>query len=216
MSADALSPALSSGEPAPQPGGGRPSLPGLVVETVASGLLTASALVALLQVFYRYALDNSLSWPEELAQWMFIWAIFLGAAALVAGKGHIAIETFSRSMSAASRRWHRGFVDGCTAAVGMIMLCEGISFVAKTTYVSPGLQWSFKYLYAAVPTGVFSLFDPKRRSWLDRLLHTEVRYVVPLDQQRRYIREELQARQEQAAAAPTPTAAGTNGAPTEA
>ena len=67
-----------------------------------------------------------------------------------------------------------------------------------------------------IATGVFSLFDPKRRSWLDRLLHTEVRYVVPLDQQRRYIREELQARQEQAAAAPTPTAAGTNGAPTEA
>jgi len=52
-----------------------------------------------------------------------------------------------------------------------------------------------------VLTGVFSLFDPKRRSWLDRLLHTEVRYVVPLDQQRRYIREALQKRKEQAAAA---------------
>ena len=44
-------------------------------------------------------------------------------------------------------------------------------------------------------SGVFSLFDPKRRSWLDHLTHTEVRYVVPLDQQRRYIREALQARQ---------------------
>jgi uncharacterized RDD family membrane protein YckC len=44
-------------------------------------------------------------------------------------------------------------------------------------------------------SGVFSLFDPKRRSWLDRLTHTEVRYVVPLDQQRRYIREALQVRQ---------------------
>jgi C4-dicarboxylate transporter DctM subunit len=169
MSADALSPAPSGGDPAPQPGGGRPSLPGLVVETVASGLLTASALVALLQVFCRYALDNSLSWPEELAQWMFIWAIFLGAAALVAGKGHIAIETFSRSMSAASRRWHRGFVDGCTAAVGMILLCEGISFVAMTTYVSPGLQWSFKYLYAAVPAGgaltLLFLLQLRSREW---------------------------------------------------
>ena len=51
-----------------------------------------------------------------------------------------------------------------------------------------------------VLAGVFSLFDRKRRSWLDLLLHTEVRYVVPLDQQRRYIREELQSRQAQAAA----------------
>ncbi len=47
-----------------------------------------------------------------------------------------------------------------------------------------------------VVSGVFSLFDPKRRSWLDGLMHTEVRYVVPLDQQRRYIREAVHARQD--------------------
>ena len=35
----------------------------------------------------------------------------------------------------------------------MILLFEGISFVAKSTYVSPGLQWPFKLLYAAVPAG---------------------------------------------------------------
>jgi uncharacterized RDD family membrane protein YckC len=49
-----------------------------------------------------------------------------------------------------------------------------------------------------IASGVFSLFDSKRRSWLDRLMQTEVRYVVPLDQQRRYIREALQTRQAQA------------------
>jgi uncharacterized RDD family membrane protein YckC/uncharacterized membrane protein YheB (UPF0754 family) len=49
-----------------------------------------------------------------------------------------------------------------------------------------------------VITGVFSLFDPKRRSWLDKIMHTEVRYVVPLDQQRRYIREAVQARRARA------------------
>jgi uncharacterized RDD family membrane protein YckC len=48
-----------------------------------------------------------------------------------------------------------------------------------------------------VVSGVFSLFDPKRRSWLDRLLHTEVRYVVPENQQHRYLREAVQARRVQ-------------------
>jgi hypothetical protein len=48
-----------------------------------------------------------------------------------------------------------------------------------------------------VLTGIFSLFDPKRRSWLDRILHTEVRYVVPDDQQHRYLREALQQRRVQ-------------------
>jgi len=147
----------------------RQTAPALVVETVAATLLTFSALVALLQVFCRYALDNSLSWPEELAQWMFIWAVFLGAAALAGGKGHIAIETFSPKLSAANRHRHRALVDGCMAAAATILLCEGISFVAKTTYVSPGLQWSFKYLYAAVPAGgalmLLFLLELRSRHW---------------------------------------------------
>jgi uncharacterized RDD family membrane protein YckC len=52
-----------------------------------------------------------------------------------------------------------------------------------------------------IVTGIFSLFDPKRRSWLDRLMNTEVRYRVPLDQQRRYIREAAHERQKAAKAA---------------
>ncbi len=143
----------------PRPVGAAPAVPAssrtaaLAVESVAAALLTLSALVALLQVFFRYGLDNSLSWPEEFAQWMFVWAVFLGAAALVGGKGHIAIQTFSAGLSAANAQRHRALVDGCTAMAAMILLVEGISFVAKTTYVSPGLQWSLKYLYAAVPAG---------------------------------------------------------------
>ncbi len=144
--------------PAPRPVGvppaaAAPRVAALAAESIAVTLLTLSVLVALLQVFFRYGLDNSLSWPEELAQWLFVWAVFLGAAALVVGKGHIAIETFSAGLSVANRQRHRALVDGCMAAAAMILLFEGISFVAKSTYVSPGLQWPFKYLYAAVPAG---------------------------------------------------------------
>lgn len=169
MATEPLPRPLSGGVPVVPANGERSSVPALVVETVAAGLVAFSALVALLQVFYRYALDNSLSWPEELAQWMFIWAVFLGAAALVGGKGHIAIETFSSKLTPRNRHRHRAFIDGCAAAAAMVMLCEGISFVAKTTYVSPGLQWSFKFLYAAVPAGgaltLLFLLQLRRRDW---------------------------------------------------
>jgi tripartite ATP-independent transporter DctM subunit len=153
MDAVPRGPAVESGGGSAVAAGVRPGTALRAVEAAAATMLAFSALVALVQVFFRYALDNSLSWPEELAQWMFIWSVFLGAAALVGGKGHIAIETFSARLSAANRQRHRALVDGCTATAAMIMLGEGISFVAKTTYVSPGLQWSFKYLYAAVPAG---------------------------------------------------------------
>lgn len=43
-------------------------------------------------------------------------------------------------------------------------------------------------------TAVLSVGDAKRRTLLDRVTVTEVRYVVPDDQQRRYLREALAAR----------------------
>ena len=53
-----------------------------------------------------------------------------------------------------------------------------------------------------------SLWDPKRRMLLDRLLHTEVRYVVPDNQQHRYIRDAVLARSRAAATAGAQPTAG--------
>jgi uncharacterized RDD family membrane protein YckC len=63
-----------------------------------------------------------------------------------------------------------------------------------------------------VVTGVISVVDPKRRTVLDRMLHTEIRYSVPETQQRRHIRDALQ---EARAAQPAAPAAdrGALGAP---
>jgi uncharacterized RDD family membrane protein YckC len=45
-----------------------------------------------------------------------------------------------------------------------------------------------------VATGFVALFDRKRRTVLDMLIHTEERYLVPDNQQRRYLREAVLAR----------------------
>ncbi len=39
----------------------------VVVETVAAALLLGTVAIALIQVFCRYVLNDSLSWPEEMA-----------------------------------------------------------------------------------------------------------------------------------------------------
>ncbi|MEO8132813.1 MAG: TRAP transporter large permease subunit [Betaproteobacteria bacterium] len=124
-----------------------------VLGNCAVALLAAGASVALLQVFCRYVLNASLSWPEELAQWMFVWAVFVGAGLFAGHRGHIAIQTFSPRLAPPAAAMHAVIVDAFVALGGVILLGEGISFVAKSTYVSPGLGWSFKFLYAAVPVG---------------------------------------------------------------
>jgi uncharacterized RDD family membrane protein YckC len=51
-----------------------------------------------------------------------------------------------------------------------------------------------------VITGVLGVYDRKRRTPLDRILHTEVRYVVPEEQQRRYLREVVRTERQAALA----------------
>ena len=43
------------------------------------------------QVFFRFILNNSLSWSEELARYCFIWMHMLGASLLIEGSGHATV-----------------------------------------------------------------------------------------------------------------------------
>ncbi len=135
------------------PNGARAAVPDRALDAVAAALLALAAAVALLQVFYRYALDNALPWPEELAQLAFVWAIFIAAGVATGRRGHIAIEVFSRLLGPRGRTVHRLFVDAASVATGMVLLIEGIRLVSRTTYVTPGLGLPMQVLHAAVPVG---------------------------------------------------------------
>jgi TRAP-type transport system small permease protein len=49
-------------------------------------------LACLLQVFCRYILNSSLSWPEELTIYLMAWMTFIGSAVAVKSSEHIAVD----------------------------------------------------------------------------------------------------------------------------
>lgn len=53
------------------------------------GLLT---LIMFLQVVFRYLFNNSLTWSEELAKFIFIWITFLGSAICLRDKLHLKVD----------------------------------------------------------------------------------------------------------------------------
>ena len=48
-------------------------------------------LACVMQVFFRFVLNHSLSWTEELARYCFIWMHMLGASLLIEGSGHATV-----------------------------------------------------------------------------------------------------------------------------
>ncbi len=145
----------------------------LMLETVAGALLLATVIIALTQVFWRYVLNNSLSWPEEMAKFAFVWFVFLGAAMVTRRSRHIVIDLVPRSLSPELLRIHTAATRVISASVCAFLLVYGADLVSKSTFTSPALQWSYSYLYLAVPVSaaislIVLALDPVRpnaRAW---------------------------------------------------
>lgn len=54
--------------------------------------------VMLAQVFFRYVLNDSLPWSEELSVYFMIWAIFIGAAIVMRNWQHTRITVFAKML----------------------------------------------------------------------------------------------------------------------
>ena len=55
-------------------------------------LVAAITAIVALGVFFRFVLNNSLPWTEEVAKFVMVWLAFIGAPVVLREGGHIAID----------------------------------------------------------------------------------------------------------------------------
>lgn len=66
-----------------------------------AALFMGGLLVTLfLQVFTRYALNDPLSWTEEVARYIYVYVVFLGASAAITDRSHVGIDYFAKALPA--------------------------------------------------------------------------------------------------------------------
>lgn len=82
------------------------------------------------QVFFRFVLNNSLSWTEELARYCFIWMHMLGASLLIETSGHATVTAVLDLLHGSVRK----IVD---------LIIELIIFFDGTMMLYAGIQLSY-------------------------------------------------------------------------
>src|SRR5690606_30160019 len=121
--------------------------------------MLTSVAVACLQVTLRYVFNSGLPWPEELATWVFAWAVFLGMAIATGREAHISIDVVTRALPARPRAALLLFNRAVMAAASVMLVIHGWDYVSRAIAASPALQWPMKYFFLAVPVGgALSLF----------------------------------------------------------
>jgi TRAP-type C4-dicarboxylate transport system permease small subunit len=110
--------------------------------------------LVLTQVFFRYVLNESLFWSEEVVRYSLVWSTLLGAAVVAYQRAHIRIEVLELMLPEGPRRVDHFLADALTLAFVIILCVTGIEFVERTIFQhSASLGAPMWVVYGAVPTG---------------------------------------------------------------
>ena len=121
---------------------------------VAVILLAATVAIVVLQVFFRYVLNSSLSWTEEAARYLFIWAALLGFSSSVEARRLFSFEMIAAHLPAAGQRACRVLFAIAAAAFLWVLIVNGSALVAHTmTQTSPAIGMPMAVAYGALPVG---------------------------------------------------------------
>ncbi len=117
------------------------------------GLFSLILTIILLAVFFRYVVNHSLFWSDEVVRYLFVWFILLGAALTLRDRRHIRVEYFVEHFPPGLRRAAECASLLLIAAFSVFLTVAGVMWVKETqgTYTSAlGLPLNIVF-YAALP-----------------------------------------------------------------
>lgn len=124
-------------------------------------LLAAIVVILFSSVFWRYTLNDPISWSEDAALFCMVWMTLLGAPVGLRHGGHVALEILLDMFPGPVIRGLRALISLIVLATAAIVVFHGAPFVRQgLARIIPSMEWlSQGYVYLALPVG-FALLIP--------------------------------------------------------
>ena len=122
--------------------------------TITLALMSA---IIVLQVFFRYVLNNSLSWSEELARYLFIWTIYIGISYGVKMDKHVAVDAVYTYMPKGVKNYYAMVAYALFMIFAVLVVYYGVTVVGMqitSGQVSPAMGLPMQYVYVAPVVGM--------------------------------------------------------------
>ena len=119
-------------------------------------LMSAATLIIVFQVIMRYVFNNSLAWTEEMARYLFLWSIWLGASYGVKTKGHVRLTVLTSRLSEKAQNIIGVIVYFIWLLFVIFLVVKGYELVGKlivSGQTSTALHLPMWIAYASVPVG---------------------------------------------------------------
>ena len=124
-----------------------------ITDNILAILLGLIVVIMFTQVLFRYAFNNSLSWTEEIAKFIFVWITFIGAALCFREKMHLGVDFLIRKLPRKFSKYQLVVNTLLIVLFNGLMVLIGFSWVINVSgTLSPavGLPLNIVF-YAALP-----------------------------------------------------------------
>ena len=125
-----------------------------VVAGITGSLVGLVTILIFVQVIFRYVLQDSLSWSEELAKYMMVWIVFLSSGYVLSKGGHANIDFI---INIVPPRWRRLLEQGTSCLLlffSVLLIRHGLVLMEYgSLQKSSALQIPMSYVYLAIPIG---------------------------------------------------------------
>jgi TRAP-type C4-dicarboxylate transport system permease small subunit len=101
------------------------------LKVVCTVLMAAFVVIVLTAVFFRYVLNDSLTWGEQVARYLFIWMIMLGMPILYHEKANVSFDMLFTKFPARSQDVVRVVLDLLVIAFGVFMSVQAFAYIDK-------------------------------------------------------------------------------------
>ena len=120
----------------------------------AMALATAIILILCAQIFFRYVLNSSIVWSEEVATWCLVWLVFIGSAAIMYRWEHVHIPLLIRRLPLRLRPGMIIFAKLATGVAVALVFWYGLQVVLGPVHIrSQASDISTRWIKLSVPIG---------------------------------------------------------------
>ncbi len=122
-------------------------------------LVGAISIVVCAGVYWRYVLNNSLSWTEETAKFLMVWMVFTGIPIALKAGGHAAIDALPNALPERGRQLLYAFIYLVIMALSGVLIHQGLGFAWNARVQDTATtQISMMYVFGAMPFGGAIMF----------------------------------------------------------
>lgn len=119
-------------------------------------LLIVTVTLTFIQVVMRYIFHNSLAWSEELARYLFLYLIWIGAAYAVKREQHLRIEIILNKIPKEKLKTFENFIYFIWLGFSVFLFISSLNMtmdVFASGQLSPAMRIPMGYAYISIPLG---------------------------------------------------------------